>query len=199
MDCVTPTSILLTINLLLNSIISTHGVKFLVFDLKYFYLNTLMDRLEFLRIKLSNFPEDVIEHYKLQEKVYEKGFVYVKFVRGMYGLLHAEIIAQKLLKERIEKHGYLQSDKTPGFCKHDTQLIRFTLIVDDFVLKYSGKKHAKNLINILKKHYNVAEDWEGKNYGGITLYCYYTKLQVHLSMPECVKDSLIRFQHMLKN
>ena len=71
-------------------------------DLNDFYLNTPMERPEFLRIKLSNFPEDVIEHYKLQEKVKKKGFVYVKYVCGMYGLPHAGIIAQKLLEERLE-------------------------------------------------------------------------------------------------
>ena len=42
MDCGTPTASLLTINLLLNSIISTSGEKFLVLYLKGLYLNTLM-------------------------------------------------------------------------------------------------------------------------------------------------------------
>ena len=73
-----------------------------------------------MRIKLSNVLEDVIEHYKLQEKVENKSFVYVKYVCGMYGLPHAGIIAQKLLEERLKKHGYHQSDKIPGFWKHDT-------------------------------------------------------------------------------
>ena len=44
----------------------------------------------------------------------------------------------------------------------------------------------------------MAEDWEGEKYGGITIYWDYTKRQVHLSMPEYVKDSLIRFQHTLQ-
>ena len=140
-----------------------------------------MDWQEFLRIKLSNFPEDVIGDYKLQEKVDDKGFVYVKCVCRMYGLPHAGIIAQKLLKERLKNHGYRQSDKTPSFRKHDTRLIRFTLIVDDFGVKYVGKKHANHLINFLKKHYTVAEDWEGEKYGGITLDWDSTNRQVHFS------------------
>ena len=127
------------IKLLINSIISIPGTKFLVFDLKYFYLNTPMDRPEFLRIKLINLTEDVIENYRLQEKVDNKCFVYIKCVRGMYGLLQVWIIAQKLPKERLEKYGYRQSDKTPGFWKHDTRPINFTLIVNDFGVKYVGK------------------------------------------------------------
>ena len=141
---------------------------------------------------------NVIEHYKLQEKVDDKGFVYVKCISGMYGLPHAGIISHKLLEEWIEKHGYQQSDKTPGFWKHDTQPISFKLIVDEFGVKYVGNKHAKHLINVLEKHYTVTEYWEGEKYGGITLDWYSTKRQVHLSMQEYVKDSLIRFQHTLR-
>ena len=74
----------------------------------------------------------------------------------MCSLLHAGIIAQKLLEERLEKHGYRKSDKTPGFWKHDTQPIIFALIVDDFGVKYVVNKHANHLINVMKKHYTVA-------------------------------------------
>ena len=153
------TAIILTIKLLLNSIISTQGAKFLGLDLNDFYLNTPTDRPEFFCIKLSNFPKDVIKNYKLREKVDDKGFVYVKCIRRMYGLPHAGIIAQKLLKERLENNGYRQSDKTPGFWKHDMRPISFTLIVDDFGVKCIGKKHANHLINVLKKHYTVEEYW----------------------------------------
>ena len=72
------------------------------------------------------------------------------------------------------------------------------VIVDDFGVKYVDKKHAIHLINVLKKHYTVAEDWEGEKYGGITLYWDYTKCQVHLSITEYVKDSLTWFQHTLQ-
>ena len=198
MDFGTPTASLLTIKLLINCIISTPGANILVLDFNDFYLNTPMDQPEFLRIKLINFPEDVIGNYKLKEKVDDKGFVYVKCVRGMHSLPHAGSISQKMLKGRIEKLGYRNGDKTPGFWKHNTQPISFTLIVDDFGVKYVRKKHANHLLKVLNKHYTVAEDWEGKNYGGITIDWDYTKRQVHLSMPEYVKDYLIRFQHMLQ-
>ena len=50
-DYGTPTANLLTAKLLLNSIISTPGAEFLGLDLKDFYLNTPMNRPEFLRMK----------------------------------------------------------------------------------------------------------------------------------------------------
>ena len=67
-DCGTPTADLLTVKLLLNSVISTPYAKFMGIDIKNFYLNTPMPRFEYFRLKLDNFPEDVILQYGLREK-----------------------------------------------------------------------------------------------------------------------------------
>ena len=93
MDCGTPTASLLTVKMLLNSVMSTRGAKFMTIDTKGFYLNTIMERPEYLRMKIANFPDDVIKHYKIKDKVGAKGNLYVKCVKGMYGLPHAGIIA----------------------------------------------------------------------------------------------------------
>ena len=124
--------------------------------------------------------------------------VYVKCMKGMYGLPHAGIIAQKLLTERLEAAGYYQSDKTPGFWRHKTRPICFTLIVDDFGVKYVGKEHAQHLIDTLKQHYVVAEDWKGEKYSGITMDWDYNKREVHLSMPGYCKEALGRFNRALR-
>ena len=44
-------------------------------------------------------PNEVIEQYNLKEKVTHDGYVYVEVRRGIYGLLHAWLIAQELLKK----------------------------------------------------------------------------------------------------
>ena len=72
MDCGTPTADLLTVKLLLNSVISTPGAKFMTLGLKDFYLNTPMEWPEFLRMKIDHFPQDVIDHYCLKDKVMTK-------------------------------------------------------------------------------------------------------------------------------
>ena len=135
MDLSTPTASLLTVKILLNSVISTPGAKFMAIDIKDFYLNTPLERPEFIRLKMSNFPEDVIKEYKLKERVDSKGFIYAKITKGMYGLPHAGIIAQKLLEKRLGKQGYFQSRTTPGYWKHNWRPISFSLIVDDFGVK----------------------------------------------------------------
>ena len=60
----------------------------------------------------------------------------------MYGLPQSGLLANELLEKGLNKHGYHQSKLVPGLWKHDTRPIRFTLVVDDFGVKYEGKEHA---------------------------------------------------------
>eukprot|EP00804_Cyclotella_cryptica_P031066 CCRYP_015981-RA/>CCRYP_015981-RA protein AED:0.30 eAED:0.30 QI:0/0/0/1/1/1/3/0/511 len=53
-DCGTPTADMLTTKILLNSVISTKGARFMTIDIKDFYLNTPMVRPEYMRLKLSD-------------------------------------------------------------------------------------------------------------------------------------------------
>ena len=78
-------------------------------DLKGFYLNTPMKRLEYMHLKLSNIPEEIIEQYNLREITTPEGYIYTEITKGMYGLPQAGIITQVLLEERLDKYGYSQS------------------------------------------------------------------------------------------
>ena len=105
-------------------------------DIKDFYLRTPMKRPEYMRLKITDIPEEIIEHYKLREFVTENGYVYCEVTRGMYGLPQAGIIAQELLEKRLSEHGYYQSKTVHGLWKHKTRPISFCLVVDDFAVKY---------------------------------------------------------------
>ena len=88
----------------------------------------------------------------------------------MYGLPHAGIISQQLLEKRLAKHGYRRSKTTPGFWTHDWRPICFSLIVNDFGVKYVGREHAEHLLGVLRKNYEVTDDWtESQKYAGILL------------------------------
>jgi hypothetical protein len=52
-----------------------------------------------------------------------------------------------------------------------------------------------HLIKVLKEHYEVEENWEGKQYLGITLDWDYKNHEVHLSMPEYVECTLAQFNN----
>lgn len=93
-DTGTPTADILTVKLLFNSIVSTKDAKFMGIDIKNFYLNTPMERYQYMRMKLSNFPQDLIDEYNLME-IERNGNVYVEIRKGMYGLPEAGILAQQ--------------------------------------------------------------------------------------------------------
>ncbi len=105
-DTGTPTADMTLFKVLLNSVISTKGAKCMTIDLKDFYLNTPMKQLEYMRLKISDIPEEIIEQYKLREITTSDGYVYTEITKGMYGLPQAGIIAQNLLEERLGKRGY---------------------------------------------------------------------------------------------
>ena len=78
----TPTADLLTVKLLINSIISTAGAKFMTMDIKDFYLNTPMARCEYMHLRIADMPEEVIGHYNLRDKATPDGYVYCEIRRG---------------------------------------------------------------------------------------------------------------------
>lgn len=85
-EVATPTADLLTVKLLINSVISREGARFVSVDIKNIYLCTPLKRFDYVLMNLSDFPEDVIEHYSLRSKANKDGIVFVEIQKGMYGL-----------------------------------------------------------------------------------------------------------------
>jgi hypothetical protein len=96
---------------------------------------------------------------------------------------------------RLKKAGYYQSESSPGFWKHEWRPISFTLVVDDFGVKYVGKENADHLISVLQEDYEIDIDWDGTRYIGLTLDWDYIQRRVHLSMPGYIAKALSRFAH----
>ena len=113
----------------------------------------------------------------------------------MYGLPQSGILIQELLEERLDKHGYKQSNYTPGLRTHEWRPIIFSLVVDNFGVKYVGWEHAEHLISVVKEHYDLTVDEKGTRYLGLTLDWDYPGRKVHLSMPDYIPDALKRFKH----
>ena len=44
-----------------------------------------MTRPEFMKVHISKLPQDIIEQYKLNEKVDDNNYVYIHIIKGMYG------------------------------------------------------------------------------------------------------------------
>jgi hypothetical protein len=147
-----------------------------------------------MRIPINILPQSIIDQYNLLDLVHN-GFVYAEITKGMYGLPQSGRIANDALVPHLAAHGYKQSKRTPGLFTHDTRPVAFSLVVDDFGIKYEGKEHALHLQQVLQQKYTITTDWEGKQYCGITLDWDYDNGTVDLSMPNYVEQALQRFQH----
>ena len=119
-----------------------------------------------MRLKLTDIPDGVIEHYNLRELATPDGYVYCEVAKGMYGLPQAGIITQELPEKRLAEHGYYQSKIVHGLWKHKTRPICCCLVVDDFTVKYVDQKDANHLINTIRKYYPMTVDKEATKYIG---------------------------------
>jgi hypothetical protein len=94
----TQTTDMVSSKLLWNSTISTPGARFGGADIINMYLDTPLDRYEYMKIPLALLPTDIIQHYNLLDKALN-GYVYIQICKGMYGFPQAGILANKLFKK----------------------------------------------------------------------------------------------------
>ena len=89
-------------------------------------------------------------------------FFYPELGKAIYGLPQLGILANKQLRARLAPLGYYEVAHTPGLWRHVTRWVQFTLVVDDFGVKYVGKEHAEHLIRTIRKAgYKLSKDWAG--------------------------------------
>jgi Reverse transcriptase (RNA-dependent DNA polymerase) len=193
-DVSTKTSSLVTVKLLINSTISTPSARFMCIDIKDFYLNTPMNRAEYMRVPIASIPSKIIAYYNLQQIAHNSN-IYVEINKGMYGLPQAGRLANDELVKHLQLHGYHQCRRTPGLFTHETRKIQFCLVVDDFGVKYEGKENAQHLIDTLSTNYEITVDWTGDTYLGMNLDWNYDHPHVDISMPGYISKALQRFEH----
>ena len=194
-DCGTPTADMTLFKILVNSIISTPNAKCLTADIKDFYLRTPMKRPEYMRLKLTDIPNEVIDHYNLRELATSDGYIYCEVTKGMYGLPQAGIITQELLEKRLGEHGYYQSKIIHGLWKHKSRPICFCLVDDDFAVKYVNREDADHLIATIRKYYPMTVDEDATKYIGLTIQWDYTNQKAHIHMPGYLDKAFVRFNH----
>ena len=188
-----PTADLVTMKLLLNSVLSTPGARFMTIDIKNFYLETKLKDKQYMVLPLDLIPNEIIEKYNLND-IAHNGNVYMQINKGIYGLKEAGALANEQLQQHLAPYGYTPSKYTPGLWKHNSNKVIFTLVVDDFGVKYIGKDNANHLIKALKDKYEDVEvNWEGDKLCGITLRWNYDTKQCKLSLPGYIDKLKARF------
>ena len=61
----------------------------------------------------------------------------------------------------LKIYGYVPVRHTHVLCKYEIRDIIFTLIVDDFGIKFTSRKDAEHLLSALENLYFITKDWEG--------------------------------------
>jgi hypothetical protein len=163
----TSTADITTFKILKNSTLSTKDAAMMMMDIKNYYLGTPVPRFEYMKMLLSCFPEEIIQKYNLNALAVD-GWAHIEIRKGMYGLKQAGLLANQLLQTRLAPFGYYPARHTPGLWLHKTRPISFTLVVDDFAVKYVGKQHAEHLRNALLRTYELTTDWTATVYSGMT-------------------------------
>ena len=113
----------------------------------------------------------------------------------MPGLKQAGKIAHDRLKTHLGNYGYQPCRHTPALWMHATRTIYFTLVVDNFGVKYVVGQHLNHLINALRVQYKIAVGLTGNSYLGVTINWNYAQGYVNISMPDYVRKALHEFQH----
>ena len=153
-----------------------------------------MSKHEYYKISISLIPQESIDKYNLMDNQINV-FIYVMVEKGMYGLVQAGIITHTALKERLRPFGYEPAPITPGLWRHNKNGITFTLVVNNFGIKYNKKEDAMHLIHALQEKYDITQDWTGSLYISIIMNWDYKAGILDISMPGYLKEALHKFQH----
>ena len=95
----------------------------------------------------------------------------VEIRKGIYGLPQAGIIANNPLQKYLGKSDYFPCPTIPGVYKYKLFDTTFTLVVDDFGIKYTSKGYLLPILNCLRQFQTLNIDWKGELYIGLTLPC----------------------------
>jgi hypothetical protein len=167
-DVATSTANITTFKILINSNLSTEDAAIMMMDIKNYYIGTPLPWFEYMKMLLSRFPEEIVQKYNLNALAVD-GWVYIEIRKGMYCLKQAGLLANQLLQNRLAPFGYYPARHTPELWLHRTRPISFTLVVDDFAVKYVGKQHAEHLQDALLRTYELTTEWTATVYSGMTL------------------------------
>jgi Reverse transcriptase (RNA-dependent DNA polymerase) len=183
------------VKILLQSVVSDAS-KWLTIDIKDYYLNTPLPRPEYLRISSKFLPSAVIQQHNLQQFLHNDTVLF-QVNKGMYGLPQAGLLAQQRLITHLASHGYNQTDTTCLF-RHVSNGTVFSLVVDDFGVKYTNMNGVNHLIQTLQALYSITIDWTGSKYLGFSIDFDQSQRSVTLSMPGYIAKVLQRFAPLLK-
>ena len=185
-----------TIRLHINAAVS-EDAELCTADISDFYLGTPLDRKEYMSISLKHIPPDIQKRYNIFGMVHN-GYILMEISKGIYGLPQAGKLSQDRLVKHLAANDYIQCVNTPCLFKHKINGVVFTLVVDDFLIKFKGRDSVDHLLNVLRELYKITTDFsrDSLKYVGITLRHDRKRRHIDMSIPGYVVKALKRFQRV---
>ena len=95
--------------------------------------------------------------------------------------------------EYLANYDYFPSATDPCLFRHTSNGFAFTLVVDDFLIKYKDRASAMHLFTALQERYPLKFDWSTCQYLGIDIAFEKRKRTVKLSIPGHIPKMLRPF------
>ena len=168
-------------------------------DVADMYLHSRLpdDQYEYMVLNIDEIPQEIVTSYNIADYVAPGDTkAYVEVIGCLYGMKQAGYIANKDIVEHLSNNGYTQHHNTPCLFKHVTDDIEFTLITDDFGVRYGNKAAADKLLEVMSRKYAMTHDWTGTKYAGFDILNDYVAAnkRCELSMKGYMAAVLKRFR-----
>ena len=105
---------------------------------------------EYMWIPRCIFPQYFIDENQI-EQLFINNKILVIFFKDMYGLPQSGQLVYIAPIKHLQLDGYTRAGFTPGLFKHATRDNFFSLVIDDFGVKYTAKNDALHLIYTLNE------------------------------------------------
>ena len=180
-----------------NSVISDRrnlktDTRYSCIDLKDFYLKSTLPVPGWIQVPIKDISQSILAAHDLIKYIVD-GHILCRVDGTMYGHPYAGRGANIDLVAHLLAHDFTQDSNIPCLFTHRTRCISFTLVVDDFGVKYNIIDDFNFLVNTLKKKYELHVDLTGAKYLGVRLDWDYVANTVTPSMPTYVAAGIARF------
>ncbi len=144
------TAALPTVNALFHSIVSTHSCMATI-DIVDYYLGALLPSPESARIDVSSISLPTLTKLGLLPYLrhsHGKPFLFCDVLKPDPGIPQSGLLSQLHLVALLTQHGFSETS-TPMLFRHHTHSTAFTLVVDDFLVRYSHLSELDHLVYCL--------------------------------------------------
>ena len=168
---------------------------FATIDIVDFYLGASLPTPESIIVYLDHNSPTLLESLGISPCLqYDKAgrpFCYFNITKTMSGLPQSGFYSQQELIAVLSDHGYVET-RTPMLFRHISRSITFTLVVDDFAVKYDSPSDLDHLLSCLHTKYALKTHRTGPSYTylGYTIDYGRPHRTMTLSMPNYIPNLL---------